>query len=91
VVFPEAQLKVFLDASAEERARRRVKQMEQKGVNCDYVQILKEIQERDHRDRTRPVAPLVPAADALVVDSTSMTIPEVVETIMKEARARKLC
>lgn len=91
VVFPEAQLKVFLDASAEERARRRVKQMEQKGVNCDYGQILKEIQERDHRDRTRPVAPLVPASDALVVDSTSMTIPEVVETIMKEARARKLC
>ncbi len=90
VVFPAADVKVFLDASAEERANRRVKQMAEKGISSDYSQILKEIQERDHRDRTRKVAPLVPAADALVIDSTSMSIPEVVETIMKEVRARKL-
>lgn len=78
VVFPEAQAKIFLDASAEERARRRVGQLTAKGVAADYAIILKEIQERDNRDRNRKTAPLKPAEDALVLDSTSLSIDEVV-------------
>ena len=70
IVFPEAQVKLFLDASAEERAKRRVKQLQLKGFNANFEQILGEIKERDYRDRNRAVAPLVPAKDALVLDST---------------------
>jgi len=79
VVFPEAEVKVFLDASAEERATRRLKQLQQKGLDVRFDDLLSEIQERDDRDRNRPVAPLRPAEDALVLDSTSMNIEQVVE------------
>ncbi len=78
VVFPNATAKIFLDASAEERARRRVKQLQAKGLEADYDAIYKEIAERDQRDRNRPVAPLKPAADALELDSTTLSIEEVV-------------
>ncbi|UKH14277.1 (d)CMP kinase [Actinobacillus pleuropneumoniae] len=78
VVFPEAQVKLFLDASAEERAKRRVKQLQEKGFNANFDEILAEIKERDFRDRNREVAPLVPAKDALLLDSTSLSIDEVV-------------
>ena len=67
VVFPNATAKIFLDASAEERARRRVSQLESRGVKADYDKILKEIADRDFRDRNRATAPLKPADDALVV------------------------
>lgn len=77
-VFPEAQVKLFLDASAEERAKRRVKQLQEKGFNANFDEILAEIKERDFRDRNREVAPLVPAKDALLLDSTSLSIDEVV-------------
>lgn len=90
VVFPEASVKIFLDASAEERANRRVKQLEEKGLSANFDQILAEIKERDHRDRTRAVAPLVPAEDAVVIDSTSLSISQVVDTIMNEVKAKKL-
>lgn len=83
VVFPDAQAKIFLDASAEERAQRRLKQLQGKGFDVNFDQLLNEIRERDDRDRNRPVAPLRPAEDALVVDSTSMTIDEVVDTIYR--------
>ena len=78
VVFTGAQAKIFLDASAEERANRRLKQLQDKGLDVRFADLLSEIQERDDRDRNRPVAPLRPAEDALVLDSTSMTIDEVV-------------
>lgn len=79
VVFPEAQIKLFLDASAEERAKRRVKQLQSKGFNANFDEILAEIKERDFRDRNRSVAPLVPAADALLLDSTNLSIDEVIQ------------
>lgn len=79
VVFVEAEAKIFLDASAEERASRRLKQLQQKGLDVKFDDLLSEIQERDDRDRNRPVAPLRPAEDALVLDSTSMNIEQVVE------------
>ena len=78
VVFTGAEVKIFLDASAEERANRRMKQLQQKGLDVRFDRLLSEIQERDDRDRNRAVAPLRPAEDALVLDSTSMNIDEVV-------------
>ncbi|MGR5132203.1 (d)CMP kinase [Vibrio alfacsensis] len=83
VVFTNAQAKIFLDASAEERANRRLKQLQDKGLDVKFADLLSEIQERDDRDRNRPVAPLRPAEDALVLDSTSMTIDEVVEKALQ--------
>ena len=78
VVFPNAQVKLFLDASAEERTKRRVKQLQEKGFNANFDDILAEIKERDFRDRNREVAPLVPAADALLLNSTHLSIDEVI-------------
>lgn len=83
VVFPQAQLKIFLTASAEERARRRYLQLKGKGMEADQASLLQEIQERDERDSQRSVAPLKPASDAIVLDSTSLSIDEVQEKILK--------
>ena len=83
VVFTEAEAKIFLDASAEERANRRLKQLQGKGLDVKFDDLLSEIQERDDRDRNRPVAPLRPAEDALLLDSTSMSIDEVVEKALQ--------
>ncbi|GAB2656564.1 (d)CMP kinase [Vibrio panuliri] len=83
VVFPQAEVKIFLDASAEERAERRLKQLQDKGLDVKFADLLSEIQERDDRDRNRPVAPLRPAEDALLLDSTSMSIDEVVEKALQ--------
>jgi cytidylate kinase len=82
VVFPDAKVKVFLDASAEERAQRRFNQLQEKGFNVSIAQILSEIKERDYRDRNRAIAPLRPANDAVVIDSTTLTIDEVVQQIL---------
>jgi cytidylate kinase len=90
VVFPAARLKIFLTASPEERARRRHKQLKDKGSGASLAALSQEIAERDRRDSTRAVAPLVPAADAITVDSTSLSIEAVVDRIMAEARARGL-
>nr|PRI32069.1 Cytidylate kinase [Haemophilus influenzae] len=79
VVFPNAQVKLFLDASAEERAKRRYKQLQNKGINGNFAQILADIKERDFRDRNREVAPLKPADDALLLDSTTLSIGEVID------------
>ncbi|MCL2895454.1 MULTISPECIES: (d)CMP kinase [Brenneria] len=86
VVFPDAPVKIFLDASAEERAQRRMLQLQAKGFSVNFERLLSEIRERDDRDRNRPVAPLVPAADALVLDSTAMTIDEVIARALAYAR-----
>lgn len=79
IVFPHAQIKFFLDASAEERTKRRVKQLQEKGFNANFDGILAEIKERDFRDRNRPIAPLVPAKDAVILDSTHLSIEDVIQ------------
>ena len=89
VVFPDAQVKIFLDASAEVRAQRRKLQLEQAGKEADFDLILKEITERDERDRNRPVAPLKPAEDALVLDSTNLSIEEVFNTAMDYIKSKQ--
>lgn len=86
VVFPDAEVKIFLDASAEERAHRRLKQLQDKGFDVNFDHLLAEIKERDERDRNRPVAPLRAADGALVVDSTSMDIDEVLMRVLSFAR-----
>ena len=88
VVFPTAQVKVFLDASAEERAKRRQLQLQLKGINVNFDNILQEIQERDFRDRNRPVAPLKPADDAILIDSTSMSIDAVFNQVLQLVNQR---
>ncbi len=82
IVFPAAELKVFLTASADERARRRLKQLSEKGIRAILSALLREIEERDLRDRTRSVAPLIPAHDARTIDSTSRSIADVVGTVL---------
>jgi cytidylate kinase len=79
VVWPEAEVKLFLVASEEERARRRQRQAETQGVTVDFGQVLAELRRRDAYDSGRAVAPLKPASDAIVVDTTSMTIEQVVD------------
>ncbi|BAN49646.1 (d)CMP kinase [Metapseudomonas resinovorans] len=83
VVFPQAPLKIFLTASAEERARRRFLQLKGKGMEADLASLLLEIQERDERDSQRSVAPLKPADDAIILDSTSLSIDEVQDKILE--------
>lgn len=90
VVFPAAELKIYLDASAEERARRRYNQLINKGLGASLQAILDDIQARDLRDMSREVAPLKPAEDAVVLDTTSMTIDEVLVAVMDEARHKGL-
>ena len=90
VVFSRAPLKVFLDASAEERAQRRYKQLKNKGLSVSLPGLLEQIQERDARDRGRTVAPLKPAEDAFVIDSTSMTIEAVFDQVMVWVKVRGL-
>lgn len=88
VIFPEAPLKIFLTASADERARRRYNQLKDKGVGANLAALSLEIAERDQRDASRAVAPLRPADDAIIVDSTSMTIDAVVAQVLELAAAR---
>lgn len=86
VVFPTAEVKVFLTASAEERARRRHLQLKQAGKVTDFAAILLDIQARDERDANRATAPLKPADDARILDSTELTIDQVVSEILSYAR-----
>jgi CMP/dCMP kinase len=90
VVFPAADLKIFLTASAEERALRRYKQLKDKGSDVSLPALSREIAERDLRDSTRSVAPLKPAPDAEVVDSTALTIEQVVHRVLELGRERSL-
>ena len=86
VVFPLAPLKIFLDASAEVRADRRYKQLKGKGLDANLPDLVEDIRARDARDRGRSVAPLCAADDAIVVDSTAMSIQEVLDRVLKEVR-----
>lgn len=83
VVFPDADVKIFLDCSIEERANRRFKQNQEKGIVCTYEEVLESIKERHKLETEREVAPFVQAEDAIYVDSTKLTIDEVVEKIVK--------
>jgi CMP/dCMP kinase len=85
-VFPEAQVKIFLTASAEARAERRFKQLHQKGVEVDMAELVSDIKARDDRDTQRATSPLKPADDALVLDSTSLTIDQVLSAILAQVR-----
>lgn len=82
VVFPQAAHKFYLSASAEERARRRTAQLQEKGMAADYQQILTQIEQRDHDDSVRSLAPLKPAPDAVIIDSSAMTIDQVVQQML---------
>lgn len=90
VVFTEAPVKIYLTASAEERAKRRYLQLQEKGLDADIEAILRDIQERDDRDMNREVAPLKPAVDALVVESTNMSIEQVLDVVMTELKRADL-
>lgn len=87
-VLPDADVKVFLTASVETRAKRRFDELNAKGISCDLDEISKDIKERDERDSTRAIAPLKQAEDAVLVDSSDMTIPEVVEAIVSLCRKK---
>jgi len=82
VVLPNANLKIYLTASVETRAQRRYKELVEKGVDCDINEIEKDIEDRDYRDMHREVSPLTQTEDAILVDSSNMTIDEVVEKII---------
>jgi CMP/dCMP kinase len=90
VVFTEAPLKFFLTASAGERAERRYKQLIAKGENVSLARLLEDINERDARDKSRPISPLVPAEDAIVIDSSATPITEVFERVMREVKKKGL-
>ena len=88
VVFPDAELKVFVTASAEVRAQRRYDELKQKGMEADYDDILKNVQERDYIDSHREVSPLRQADDALLLDNSNMAIPEQNEWLMARFQER---
>jgi len=90
VVFPDAELKVFLTASPEIRAERRYNQLIEKGIDANLRALSRDLRDRDERDAKRAVAPLVPAPDSQVLDSSALSIDEVVERIVGWSRERKL-
>ncbi|OBI78605.1 (d)CMP kinase [Mycobacterium sp. E740] len=88
VVLPDADVKIYLTASAEERARRRNEQNKAAGLVDDYAAVLADVERRDHLDSTRAVSPLRPAEDAVVVDTSAMTQPQVIEYLKRLVRER---
>ena len=88
VILPDAQVKIYLTASVEVRGMRRYKELVEKGLDADLEKIEAEIRERDHRDMTRPIAPLKQADDAVFIDSSDMTIDEVTEAILAVCREK---
>ncbi|MES0328044.1 MAG: (d)CMP kinase [Gammaproteobacteria bacterium] len=87
-VFPKAALKIFLTASAEERAKRRYKQLKDKGVSANLSQLTAELMERDERDSTRSASPLLAADDAIVIDTSDLSIDQVCEQVMQLVEQR---
>jgi len=83
VIFPDAKVKVYLTASAQIRAERRLNQLKKQGVDANLASLIEDIEERDKRDTTRKVAPLIPAADAIIIDTGTSSIDEVVLQVMK--------
>lgn len=89
VVFPDALLKIFLKASEEERASRRLKQLMERGIHATLTGLIEELRERDRRDQERAVAPLKPATDAICIDTDQLTSTQVVERILYEVAQKK--
>ena len=87
-VLPDAPLKIYLTASVETRAKRRYQELREKGQTCDLTEIMKDIEDRDYRDMHREISPLAQAEDAILVDSSDMTIEEVVAKITDLAKER---
>ena len=90
VIFPDACLKIFLTASVEERARRRYNQLKEKGESVNLPRLFRDIEARDRRDASRPVSPLVPAEDAVVIDSTALSVNDVLREIYKAIEDRRI-
>lgn len=90
VIFPEADLKLFLQASPEVRAKRRQSQLKEQGIDVSLDSLFSEIKERDERDKSRAVSPLIPAKDAIVIDTSEMAINDVFVLALKEAKAKGL-
>jgi cytidylate kinase len=88
VVFPHAEVKIFLTASLDERARRRHKELLERGINISFEQVKLDMEARDQRDSTRHVAPLRPAPDAVLINTDHMSLDEVVEEVLRICRAR---
>lgn len=88
VVFPHADAKFFLTATEEERARRRVAELVQSGAQVDFESTVREIRERDQRDASRDLAPMVPAEDAVIVDSSTQSLEDVVDSLARQVEAR---
>lgn len=86
IVFPDAFVKIFLTASVEERTQRRYKQLKEQGLSGNLTALLEDIKARDERDRTRTASPLVPAPDAIILDTTGMTVNEVVNAVLSQVR-----
>ncbi len=89
-VLPNSDIKIFLTASLEERARRRWKELKERGENVSYQDILKEIEERDKADSTRNISPLRPAEDAIIIDTTNKTIEDVIQEIVNILKEKGL-
>jgi len=87
-VFPNAPVKIFMTASAEERAERRVKQLKAKGINANIAALVADLKARDEQDANRAVSPLKPAEDAIYLDTTSMSIQEVTQKVLDLAKQR---
>jgi len=90
VVFPSAQLKIFLTATPLERAKRRLKQLKQRNDHVNLEDLLVEVIARDERDQNRAVAPLKPASDAVIIDTTTLLVADVLELVLAEARKKGL-
>ena len=88
VVLPDADVKIFLTASPEARAKRRVLQMREKGIEEDYEKVLSEVKQRDYNDSHREIAPLKPTDESIIVDTTSLTLQESIDLLYKEASER---
>ena len=90
-VFPNADVKIYLDATPEERAMRRVRQNKENGIDTPYEEILKNVIDRDYRDSHREIAPLTKAPDAVYIDSTGMSIEEEVQEVIKVIKEKRKC
>ena len=88
-VFPNAELKFFMDADAEERGKRRYLELKEKNLDVDLENIIAEIKKRDHEDRTRAISPLCPAEDAIKIDTTKFAIEEVIDKVMEQINLKK--
>ena len=87
-VFPDAQVKIFLEASLDERARRRLEEERARGRDVSFQQILSELEERDLRDRTRDATPLRKAKDAILIDTSAMPLDRVIDLVLEIVKSR---